>query len=97
MTPADLTPGAAIDAGRLGPLTVVADPFIDLDTDSEDGRWTRVYVDVQVDPAQAAARWDADLLPGATGAEAYTFLTMTNGLRYRLTFLPDDEVEVCDA
>ena len=57
-----------------------------------ESRWDRVFVDVRVE--NPGAFGDADLLPAATGAEAFQWLGMTPTLRYRLAFLPDADVKV---
>lgn len=84
--PADLKQGTQIRSG-IGPLTVLAEPFVDLDPDTP--QFDRVYVDVE--PDDKSSRWDPDDLPKATGAEDFQFLGLSP-LRYRLAFLPDTEV-----
>lgn len=88
MKPADLKPGYRIPAPEFGGLAVISVPRVD--RSDEWPELNRVYVDVEV---LGRGRWDCDNLPAATGAEAFTFLKL-DPPRYRLTYLPDTEVEV---
>ncbi len=97
MKPADLQPGHRIAhtvPNMNGTVTVDRDPYDDTAYAEREGcpELGRVYIDVTV--ADRSSRWDPDMLPAGTGAETFEFLTMTDGLRYRLVYRPDTDVEV---
>ncbi len=97
MNPADLRPGHRIAhtvPNMNGIITVDREPYDDTAPAIRQGvpELGRVYIDVAV--ADRSSHWDPDDLPAGTGAEAFQFLTMTDGLRYRLAYRPDADVKV---
>ncbi len=98
--PADLRPGDRIAhtvPHMDGTITVFRRPWDDADecrNKNYPAHIARVYVDVEV--SDRSTRWDPDNLAAGTGAVDMQWLGMTPTLRYRLVFMPDADVEVCD-
>lgn len=94
MKPADLRPGQRIAhtvPKMLGAVTVVSEPWAN---EEDDLGLARVFVDVEV--FDRSLQWDPQCLPAGTGASRVQWLGSTPTLRYRLVFMPDADVAVCN-